>query len=371
MSAAAEPDDRQCPYCLKYFHKKGLGPHQANFCKARRMGQEMSTNASTKRRRENAGGAPSGGDGEPTSSERPSINKRKRTKKKGKIAKGYVMVEEVDPEDMLVDAPSRRRAARRGAGPVNDCLFYGDSITWGMAHNYTGRYDVPWPRMLEQRLRKNGLRMVEAGLCSRTTVHDDPNNADWMTGAEPHYFNGLSHFGVTFGSHMPTWLVLALGTNDLKVCNRNASKTRVTARSIAENCTRIIDKAYELWEGHCHEGTLRVVLLSPPEVRLTPLSIDMGYDAQSVAISKGFHEAFARVCADYRPCGGKGPQIVFAAAGERVDMSKSVDGVHVTKEANVSIAETVWAAMEPVLAQRIGLRPRAALKPRKYDDFTS
>ena len=43
-------------------------------------------------------------------------------------------------------------------------LFYGDSITFGMPHNYTGRYETPWPRLLAAKLAKRGYRVVEAGL---------------------------------------------------------------------------------------------------------------------------------------------------------------------------------------------------------------
>lgn len=43
-------------------------------------------------------------------------------------------------------------------------LFYGDSITFGMPHNYTGRYETPWPRLLAAKLARRGYRVVEAGL---------------------------------------------------------------------------------------------------------------------------------------------------------------------------------------------------------------
>ena len=39
-----------------------------------------------------------------------------------------------------------------------DILFYGDSITYGMPHNYTGRYEIPWPRLLENHFRQQGKK---------------------------------------------------------------------------------------------------------------------------------------------------------------------------------------------------------------------
>lgn len=66
-----------------------------------------------------------------------------------------------------------------------DILFYGDSLTWGMAHNYTGRYIETYPKMLEQRLNENGgWKVIEAALCSRTSCFDDDSNAGWMIGGK-------------------------------------------------------------------------------------------------------------------------------------------------------------------------------------------
>merc|ERR1712167_1512 len=35
-----------------------------------------------------------------------------------------------------------------------EIVFFGDSLTYGMAHDRAGRYDVPWPRLVKPFLTK-------------------------------------------------------------------------------------------------------------------------------------------------------------------------------------------------------------------------
>ena len=111
---------------------------------------------------------------------------------------------------------------------------------------------------------------------------------------------------------------------------------------IAENCARIAEKAREMYRGHSHEGRLKILAVCPPEVRITPLSLEMGYDEVSVRISKGFPKAYREMCRKHD---------LFFALPE-IDISKSVDGVHVTEEHNEAIADAVWAVLEMELPRR-------------------
>ena len=273
------------------------------------------------------------------------INGDGRASKKRKVTKGFTWVSD-DPNDLLKDAPPVPTRPRYKGEIIGDILYYGDSITWGMGHNFTGRYAVPWPRHLESRLQKEyGLRTVEAALCSRTTVHDDPweGNKEWMCGSEPHTFNGLTNFTATFNSHMPKWLILMLGTNDLKTRIRAEAGRRVTASVIAENCASLAEKAREMYDGHSHEGRLKILVVVPPEVRITPLSIEMGYDEVSVRISKSFHKAYREMCRKHD----------LICVFPEIDMTKSVDGVHVTEEANKIISDAVWETLEMELPRKV------------------
>lgn len=155
---------------------------------------------------------------------------------------------------------------------------------------------------------------------------------DWLTGGSPHFFNGYEHFEVEFVAHDPVnVLVLMLGTNDLKAQIRALNRrSRVDASGIAESCARIALKAREL------NPDVEIVLVTPPVVCLNDLSKSMGYDETSRRISEKFPTAFSKVCAKYG----------FVCATPGLDMSKSRDGVHVTKDSNVRIANRVWKALE-------------------------
>jgi len=228
-----------------------------------------------------------------------------------------------------------------------DVLFFGDSLTWGMAHKYTGRYDVSWPRLLEARLNERGYNMVESALCSRTTTLDDPTDNEWLVGGEPHFFNGMSHFAPEFLSHDCRAVVVLLGTNDLKVRIRSQTRLRgrMDAQAIANACAKI-----GLLARKAHDETprlkgnpLTILFVAPPVVRLNQLSRELGYDETSVKISQEFPSAFRKMCKEH------GFEFVHVKG---LDMDQSVDGVHVTEEASRQIAEAVWESLQRILENR-------------------
>ena len=100
----------------------------------------------------------------------------------------------------------------------NEILFYGDSLTFGMSHATADRYKTTWPQLVLPRLQavKSHLSIVESALCSRTTRFGDLayDNKSWLP-QTPDIFNGKI-LDPTLLSHSPKWLVLLIGTNDLK-----------------------------------------------------------------------------------------------------------------------------------------------------------
>lgn len=181
-----------------------------------------------------------------------------------------------------------------------------------------------------------------------------------MPGSEPHFFNGLKHFGPLFSSHTPSVLVIALGTNDLKVRIRNQSVAAqggdslfgrdrraacVSARAIAESCARVGEKARSLFSGFCHnDGPLKILVVTPPELVLTAQSDRMGYDERSERISREFGTAFAAMCREHN--------FISVACPTSLDMHKSSDGVHFTKTAQAQLAEAVWDVLRKELVSR-------------------
>ena len=88
-------------------------------------------------------------------------------------------------------------------------LCYGDSNTWGYDPERDGRlaWDQRWPGILQDKLGP-GYRVIENGLCGRTTCHESKR--------EP-FVNGYPEARVCAEVNAPLSIaVVMLGTNDCK-----------------------------------------------------------------------------------------------------------------------------------------------------------
>lgn len=58
---------------------------------------------------------------------------------------------------------------------MKQLLCFGDSNTWGLIPKTTDRYSwgVRWTSVLQKKLKNRDVRVIEEGLCGRTTVYDD------------------------------------------------------------------------------------------------------------------------------------------------------------------------------------------------------
>lgn len=65
---------------------------------------------------------------------------------------------------------------------MKQILCFGDSNTYGLIPGTKARYDwnIRWSGILGERMRPYGYRVVEEGLCGRTTVFDDHTVTDVM-----------------------------------------------------------------------------------------------------------------------------------------------------------------------------------------------
>ena len=133
-------------------------------------------------------------------------------------------------------------------------LCYGDSNTWGHIPGTCGtRFaeDKRWTGVLQQMLGTE-YRILEAGLCGRTTTCDDPFDAD---------LNGIRYLPACLRSAGPLDLVvLMLGTNDLKFQN---------AWSAARGAATII-RSIRMHADCFRGGNPQVLLVSPVHVTDAP-----------------------------------------------------------------------------------------------------
>ena len=109
-------------------------------------------------------------------------------------------------------------------------LCFGDSNTYGYKPDGTGRFDTDtrWTSLLQKKLGADH-RVIEEGLCGRTTVFQD----DLREGRR-----GLDLIGVTMEMHNPIdLLIVMLGTNDCK------ARYNASAGTIAKGLAQVIQKA--------------------------------------------------------------------------------------------------------------------------------
>lgn len=93
---------------------------------------------------------------------------------------------------------------------MKQLLCFGDSNTWGLIPKSNERYSwgVRWTSILQEKLNDSNIRIIEEGLCGRTTIYDDAYRANR---------NGLESLSEILETNYPIdGAIIMLGTND---CN--------------------------------------------------------------------------------------------------------------------------------------------------------
>ncbi|MDN3721384.1 GDSL-type esterase/lipase family protein [Roseibium salinum] len=201
-------------------------------------------------------------------------------------------------------------------------LCYGDSNTYGSSPMKPDgswfRYgpDIRWPRRLASLLGPD-WHVIEEGLPGRTTCHDNPFDG-------PHK-NGLRHLPVALESHAPIDLIIVmLGTNDLKAF------LGLTPPDIAKG--------------------LRSLLL---QIRRSEASPDKGGPGRArgrAGADRGMRPDRRKPCRRRGEITGTGLSLCQPGGGIRralffdagsVATVSAEDGVHLTAEAHIAIADTI------------------------------
>lgn len=204
-------------------------------------------------------------------------------------------------------------------------LCFGDSNTYGYSPEGTGRYprQERWTGILAQRLGP-AYRILEEGLCGRTTVWEDPIEGDKC---------GIRHLPSCIASHTPLDLVIImLGTNDFK------QRFHVTASDIALSMERLVQTAQAMDNDACPKK-FEILLACPAPIRSqTFLGESIGdRSADAVALAP-----LARAAAER--CG-----VHFINVGDYAEIS-TLDGLHYDRENHQRIA----VAMEQKIKEILG-----------------
>jgi lysophospholipase L1-like esterase len=201
-------------------------------------------------------------------------------------------------------------------------LCYGDSNTWGAVPGREGRRhdrQVRWPGVLAAELG-SGWRVVDDGLCGRTTVLDDPVEI-----AEDK--NGMRSLGVALSAHSPIDLVvLMLGTNDLK------PRFAFSAFDVAEAAGILVDRVRAtVTRGSNLERAPEILVICPPPIEEVGDFFGPMFTGAK-AKSAHFHREFARMA------GERNVPLLFAEDVLAVDPA---DGIHYSAAGHAALGKHV------------------------------
>lgn len=116
---------------------------------------------------------------------------------------------------------------------MKQILCFGDSNTWGY-DGESGRrlpWGVRWTSLLQEKFSGEEVRIIEEGLCGRTTIFEDPLRDGRR---------GTALLPTILESHNPVDLViLMLGTNDCKTL------FGASAEVIGKGIVRLLDQIEE------------------------------------------------------------------------------------------------------------------------------
>ena len=129
---------------------------------------------------------------------------------------------------------------------MKQILCFGDSNTYGLipgTSNQRYGWGTRWTSILDDRVREKGYRVIEEGLCGRTTVFDDPFRTERR---------GTEMLPAILESHRPVdTIVLMLGTNDCK------SVYSATPEVIGQGIEQLLDQINTV------NPDVKILLVSP------------------------------------------------------------------------------------------------------------
>ena len=212
-----------------------------------------------------------------------------------------------------------------------EILCYGDSNTWGQRPGMEMRRwpsGIRWPSVMAGELER-GYRIIEEGLCGRTSVFPDPLEPAGINR------NGLATIGTILDSHKPLDLViLALGTNDLK------ARFSLPPQDIAAGVELLVWAAGNPRFGR--EDAFRppaVLIVCPPEVLEIPAAFGPMFRG-AAKTSKALRPCFRQMAARNKTA------IIFA---NDILQSDPLDGIHWSAESHAALGRAAAKRVAEIL----------------------
>lgn len=196
-------------------------------------------------------------------------------------------------------------------------LCFGDSNTYGYKPDGTGRFDenTRWTQILQKKLGF-GYRIIEEGLCGRTTVFQD----ELREGRR-----GLDLIGVTVEMQNPLDLmILMLGTNDCK------TRYGASAAVIARGLDQVIRKARK-----SSSRSFDILVVSPIHLGkgIGEPDFDPEFNESSEAVSRNLATEYRKVALQNHAA--------FLNAADFASPS-TTDREHLNEAGHAALAEAIY-----------------------------
>lgn len=200
-------------------------------------------------------------------------------------------------------------------------LCFGDSNTYGYKPDGTGRFDenTRWTGLLQKKLGTE-FRVIEEGLCGRTTVFQD----EFREGRR-----GLDAIGTIVETHNPIdVLIIMLGTNDCK------SRYGASAGIIAKGLEQIIVKAREK-----SSQKFKLLVISPIHLGkgVGDEAFDPEFDSDSERVSLNLAKEYKKV--------SEANDVLFLDASTYATPS-SIDREHMDEAGHQALADGIFNILQ-------------------------
>ena len=204
---------------------------------------------------------------------------------------------------------------------MRNVLCFGDSNTWGFNPVTKGRYPegVRWTSILQNIFRNKQVKIIEEGLCGRTTIYEDETRPN-RKGIDsiPDIFERNSEKNESCDT-----LILMHGTNDGKKKNPSSPE------EVADGINQCLDKISE------YVSSNNILLISPIHLGeyVWKEEYDPEFDAKSVLVSRRLKQEYQKIA---RKRG-----IQFLAASDYVSPSEE-DQEHLNAEGHHLLAQMIY-----------------------------
>lgn len=209
---------------------------------------------------------------------------------------------------------------------MKEILCFGDSNTYGLVPKEGKRYPwgVRWTSLLNEKLGLENYRVIEEGLCGRTSVFDDPlrehRNASKFLPAVLETIGKLD------------LIIVMLGTNDCKTIYG------ASAGVIGKGVSKVISQIRSFTKD------TKILLMSPIHLgeQVWKKDYDPEFSQHSVEVSKELAEVYEKIA--------KEEKIEFLAASSVAGPSQT-DQEHLNEEGHRLLAEAVYGKVKEIIGK--------------------